>query len=354
MDVISRILNSGDDQTLLERAETFSIRPQIILKTLEQYSKDKTTRFKCYEDIIKRKLHTVLEGIPRIPNKQQRESKTWDEYIASFKYILMARNAQSMKAFNEFIASPISEFNTRGRLSNRTKEKLIDGMESYLEEFIIRTGLGTAVSLVCGLLRVIPSLWKEKYGENITKDQLITTLKQAKTQSIIQSFASMYVTAMSIFTNCLWRSNTEFNDTEIDTMIKDDDTKRQLYYRQPSIHELYNAKNFRLSKNNGLVLTQKTANLYNKVNAYATQHYPGERLGCPALKVKVKNPQTEQEETAMMALCNFMGDLINLIPDNQFTEMMGARNLTQDEIADIRDLEFEEIKNSPFNFMQSA
>ncbi len=100
-----------------------------------------------------------------------------------------------------------SQKNLRASASNETKLK--ECVIDWLEISTVVSGLNTALNYLFGFLRVIPILLKKESNEDITKDQLISTLRNQDTINLLVKLMKINTSTLNVLQNILWQKPVE-------------------------------------------------------------------------------------------------------------------------------------------------
>ncbi len=323
MNFISQFLqNINDPRQLLMCINEVVEDPSIVFTRLTQILPNKRSRFNQYKDLIRLHMPAILQKEFKASNFLPRsESNNWDSYVKSINNV-MAENAP------ESFVSLVDAANALS-VDIEKKPPILEKFDALKKQFanlleitIIHGGLATSFQNIYGLLRVIPILAQESSDKLIDKAKLITCITSKTTQRFLKKIMVLNSHTMNALVNILWQKPVADIDDARDKFRAFDDTTDLASLSLHSANTmLYHPDNFEL-KDDGIDFN-RSGEYYYKAAAELVQE---ERTGgCPA--IAVDDLQTEgkfDSGDATEVVCKLVGQIINLIPDERFNELIKA------------------------------
>jgi hypothetical protein len=243
---------------------------------------------------------------------------------------------RGVKSLDEFI---IKQSTTLAR-PKQVKIQTGEDLALFVNEATVSSGINTGLLFIFGLLRVIPSLFKQ-LGEkaNITKDKLIDLLKAKKTLTLLKKMMMLNIPSLLTLRTILWMNEhtqdstakNKFEDFcecyDLNSLQDKDKYFSQILPSTVPSSILFNPKHFKLDAAEGLSFNESGVAYYD----LAKDLYKKEdaAIGCPAIWSKLPYPE---EKDPTKALLNYVGEIIRLIPEGTFTQWITAPLITPQEI----------------------
>jgi hypothetical protein len=330
---ISRYVNGiKDPLSLLQQVDGIARHPNALFTWLEKLLPDKRERYKEFASLIRIHMRPLLQDEFAPDNFQPlEENKSWDDYITSIDKIIKKTSKPHTTTLLDARDDLIKEILRTGRASVQKFDKLKKQFTNFLEVSSVRGGLNTAFNNIYGLLRVIPILAEQATGNVIDKADLIAQITGKTTQRLLKKIMVLSSLAMNALVNILWQRPVESEaeaKEKFDTYLNIFDLAL-LSFHSPTTR-LYHHRNFEL-KSDGLDFNKSGEYYYQAADKLHKEEKVG---GCPAIQVddlRVDGPQSN-EESATAALCQLVGRIINLIPDQRFKELIEAPRTDYDTI----------------------
>ena len=296
-------------------------RPYVTFPWLKTLAPDKKKRFDEFVDLIKMHMPALLQDA-FTPDKLQpvEENKTWDNYVSSIYNIAGKRTSPNMIKLVSARNDLVDEYSNKGQFSVQGIQELKNQFTKFLEVGIVSGGLLTAFQNIYGLLRVIPILVERAGGEFVNKTELIARITDKATQKLLKKIMVLNSVTMSALINILWQKPVR---SEAEAKEKFDCYEEIYDLALLSVHSpttrLYHPGNFELTEGGGIDFNASGKYYYEAAEKLKIEEKTG---GCPAIQV----------DRAIEGVCNLVGKIINLIPDERFKELIEAPRTSYETI----------------------
>ena len=288
---------------------------------------DKSERHEEFKRLINIHMPELYEGPFKPENLKPSDNvRSWDKYVISNPYL---QGNYPREQFCQQLEKINLNFQAN-RITDNDLSSLKDSFSKWIEIDCVRSGVHTAFSFIFGLLRVIPILWKQKEQQHITKEGLIEILKHKKTRALLAKAMSITISALLRLQNVLWQKPVLNKKEARGNLVDYELGPLNFMDAFTKMNKLFHPGNFMLTDDGGLDFSESGDNYYDvaqeqnpeQTPKQTPEQAPEKALGCPFKFV----------QGGLIELFDHLERVIQLIPDEQFNQLIASNPTSYQEI----------------------